>query len=120
MVTLAWEISRRRRSSSNPIMVTVADCPTERFLIVAQVAASGTQVRAPCSSELSFGSSLVGATHRGSISPTWNLSPRALKRLETPSAKWTSTAQATARSSASRQTKVGRAMSGGKTDPSTG
>ena len=54
-------------SSAHPVIVTTAGRSTDRFVIAAQVAASGFQVRDAASWAVSFGRSLFSATQRSSI-----------------------------------------------------
>src|ERR1035437_2138489 len=58
-----------------PVMVTVAGAATDCFLTMAQIAASGIQIRVEACSGVSFGNSLFGETHRGSISRPRRPSP---------------------------------------------
>ena len=107
--------------AAKPLMVTVAAAETEFFLIAAQAAGSGNQVRASACCGVRLGGRLVGETQRGSISPICIRSPLAATRMAAePLANATSICQETAPGAGSRQRKVGAAMSGGKTDPSAG
>ncbi len=107
--------------AAKPLMVTVAAPATECFLIAAQVAGSGIQVRAAACCGVSLGGRFVGATQRGSISPMCIRSPFAATWMAAePSANDTSICQETAPGAGSRQRNVGAAMSGGKIDPSAG
>ena len=100
--------------------VTVAAASIDRAFTVSHAAAVGFQVRAAACSAVSFGSSFVGPTARGSISPTRIRGPSVLaRRGSLPSAKLTSTCHDVA-FDPSRQRKVGASMSGGKIDPSCG
>ena len=102
------------------MIVTVAAASTERAFTASHVAASGFQVRAAACSGVSFGSSFVGPTARGSISPTRIRGPSVFaRRGAPPSPKPTSTCHDVA-FDPSRQRKVGASMSGGKIDSSCG
>ena len=108
-------------SSAKPVMVTVAGRLTERFLMAAQVWASGFQVHAAASCGVSVGSLLLSDTQRGSISPMRIRSPRDTARMPgKPSPNVMSIRQNLAPAAASRHRKVGAVISGGKTDPFSG
>jgi len=100
-------------------MVTVAGAATDCFLMAAQIAVSGIQVCAEACSGVSFGNSLFGETHRGSISPTRRRSPfdsTWMAGARPP--KSMSTRQRDARPDESRNRNVGAVISGGKIDSS--
>src|ERR1035437_707130 len=104
-----------------PVMVTVAGAATDCFLMTAQTAASGIQVCAEACSGVSFGNSLFGETHRGSISPTRRRSPfdsTWMDGARPPKSMWMR--QRDARPDESRNRNVGGVISGGKIDPSSG
>ena len=120
MPTWPRETASPELSPRKPVIVTVARRSTDRFLMAAQVWASGVQVRAAACSGVSRGGSFVSPMQRGSISPIFILSPCERARIgAAPSGKVTSIVHAVA-SLPSRQRKVGARNSGGKTDPSAG
>src|SRR5271157_4694941 len=116
------EIEPRERgcfawSSAKPVMVRVAGRLTERFLMAAQVSASGFQVQDAASWGVSLGGSLLSAIQRGSISPMRGRCPLDTAwRAAEPSANATSMRQKRAAGAASRHMNVGATMSGGKMD----
>ena len=121
MATEPRETALRSFRSRKPEMVTLAGCSTECFLISLQTAESGIQVRPAACCGVSLGSSLLVETERGSISPMRSRSPGDWTRMAgEPSANVTSISHARAFSAASRQRKVGAAISGGNTEPSSG
>ena len=117
MATWPRETASPGRSSRKPVIVTVAGRSTERFLIAAQVSASGVQVRAAACSGVSWGGSFVSPTQRGSISPIRIRSPGERARMgAAPSANVTSIGH-TAASLPSRQRKVGAGTRAGRWIP---
>ena len=104
-----------------PVIASVAGAATDCFLIAAQTAASGVHVCAEACSGVSFGSSLVAETQRGSMAPTLRRSPLDstwISGARPP--KETSMRQVVARVDASRNRNVGGVISGGKIEPSDG
>src|ERR1035438_3761076 len=103
------------------VMVTVAGRFTECFLMAAQVSVSGFQTQEAASRGVNLGGSLLSDTQRGSISPMRSRSPRDNARTPAElSPNVTSMRHNLAPAEASRHTKVGAVISGGKTDPFSG
>src|ERR1035437_8739766 len=108
MVTRPRETVWRRSPDGKPAIVTVAGCPTERFLIVFQVSSSGFQVRCAACWGVNLGSSLVSPIARESISPKAKGSPAAFTRMgASPSVKSRSIRQTAAPAEGSRQRNAG-------------
>src|ERR1035438_8580240 len=101
-------------------MVTTAAWFAEPFLTAAQVPASAFHAHEAASLGVSFGSSLLGATQRGSISPIRGRSPLDTAWMPSgPPPNAASIRQNLAPGDGSRHRKVGATISGGKTDPSS-
>jgi hypothetical protein len=121
MATRPRETAWRPPLSRNPVIVIAAGRSTECFLIAAQVAVSGTHVRAAACSGVSLGNSFVSEIERRSISPIRSLSPLHCASIPAdPPANATSIRHSLASWEASRHRNVGAAKSGGKIDPSAG
>src|ERR1035438_1325986 len=104
-----------------PVNRMAAAPDTEFFLMISQTSLLGIHVCAAACSGVSCGSSLVGPTARGSISPTDVRSPRDISRIaDWPAANVTSMLHSVTLWSLSRQRKVGGVKSGGKFDPDAG